>query len=58
LALGVLTALISRAAFCVGWISIVYARHGRELMGWPAFAKAMAWQEAPYTWILLMCWTY
>jgi hypothetical protein len=24
--------LISRAASCVGWISLVYARHGRELM--------------------------
>jgi hypothetical protein len=25
----------------------VYARHGRDLMGCPAVAKAMAWQGSP-----------
>lgn len=27
------TLLFSRAAFCIGYNSLVYARHGRELMG-------------------------
>jgi len=30
----------------------VYARHGRELMGWPVCHR----QEVPYTWTLLMGW--